>query len=133
MLKYLILFCIPYIVYTINVMMQVNNVLSFRKHNRYDSKLSYMEFMPKSWPFTVPNCNVLVWMGVDSILKVLLLKGYYYNKFSFNLIIGSLKWKLDPYTGPNLVLFLKRLQLLIIVKLLKLYTMFVIFHRSSVW
>lgn len=97
MLKYLIVFCIPYIVYTINVMMQVNNVLSFRKHNRYGSKLSYMEFMPKSWPFTVPNCNVLVWMGVDSILKVLLLKGYYYNKFSFNLIIGSLKWKLDPY------------------------------------
>lgn len=97
--------------------MQVNNVISFRKHNRYGSKLSYMEFMPKSWPFTVPNCNVLVWMGVDSILKVLLLKGYYYNKFSFNLIIGSLKWKLDPYTGPNLVLFLKRLQLLIIVKL----------------
>lgn len=39
MLKYLILFCIPYIVYTINVMMQVNNVLSFRKHNRYGSKL----------------------------------------------------------------------------------------------
>lgn len=117
MLKYMILFCIPHIVYTINVMMQVNNVLSFRKHNRYGSKLSYMEFMPKSWPFTVPNCNVLVWMGVDSILKVLLLKGYYYNKFSFNLIIGSLKWKLDPYTGPNLVLFLKSLQLLIIVKL----------------
>lgn len=109
MLKYLILFCIPHIVYTINVMMQVNNVLSFRKYNRCGSKLSYMEFMPKSWPFTVPNCNVLVWMGVDSILKVLLLKvkGYYYNKFSFNLIIGSLKWKLDPYTGPNLVLFSK--------------------------
>lgn len=48
MLKYFILFYIPYILYTINVMMQVNNVLSFRKHNRYDSKLSYMEFMPKS-------------------------------------------------------------------------------------
>lgn len=117
MLKYFILFYIPYILYTINVMMQVNNVLSFRKHNRYDSKLSYMEFMPKSWPFTVPNCNVLVWMSVDSILKVHLLKGYYYNKFSFNFIIGSLEWKLDPYTGPNLVLFLKHLQLLIIVKL----------------
>lgn len=80
MLKYLILFCIPYIVYTINVIMQVNNVLSFRKHNRYGSKLSYME-MPKSWPFTVPNCNVLVWMGVDSILKVLLLKGYYFQSY----------------------------------------------------
>lgn len=39
MLKYLILFCIPYIVYTINVMMQVNNVLSFRKQVWFQIKL----------------------------------------------------------------------------------------------